>query len=318
MSKILVTGGAGFIGSQTVKKLLGLGHQVTTVDNLNDYYSPELKKDRLKQLKDYQNFKFFELDIANKNDLKEVFQKNQFEVICHLAAQAGVRYSFENPEAYQKANLEGTFNLLEMAKDYEIKNFVFASSSSVYGNSNQDYFSEVDNTDSPVSLYAATKKAGELLISFYHQSFGINSLALRLFTVYGPWGRPDMAYFKFAQAILNNQPIDVYNQGKHQRDFTYIDDIVDGFVKAIEFNQSNQGFEIINLGNSKPVELEYFITTLESLLGKKAIKNYQPMQPGDVLKTSANIEKAKRLLSWQPTTSIEEGLEKFVAWFKTY
>ncbi len=318
MKTILLTGGAGFIGFHTAKKLLQKRYKVILIDNLNDYYSPKLKKDRLKQIESEENLKIHKIDIANLDNLKKLFKENEVEIICHLAAQPGVRYSFENPEAYHQSNVKGTFNLLELAREYKIKKFVFASSSSVYGNSQNEAFLETDNTDKPISLYAATKKAGELLIHYYHDAFGLNVIALRFFTVYGPWGRPDMAYYKFSKSILDGKTIDVYNKGRHQRDFTYIDDIVEGIIKSIEFEQNDPYFEVVNLGNSKPVELEYFIGTLEKFLSKKADKNYLPMQPGDVLKTSANIDKAKRLLNWQPTTSIEQGLKKFVAWFKEY
>ncbi|PIT90785.1 MAG: hypothetical protein COU22_00295 [Candidatus Komeilibacteria bacterium CG10_big_fil_rev_8_21_14_0_10_41_13] len=313
--KILVTGGAGFIASHLVKKLLTLNHQVIVVDNFNNYYDPQLKRDRLKEI-DNPNFKLYELDVNQLDKLEKLFAENNFDLVYNLAAQPGVRYSLENPTAYKISNIDGTFNILEMIKKFKVKKLIQASSSSVYGNSDKEAFLEKDNTDRPASLYAATKKAAELLIDYYQKVSDFQAIIFRFFTVYGPWGRPDMSYFKFADKITKNQSIDVYNHGKHLRDFTYIDDIIEGLIKALDYKKTD--FEIINLGNSKPVELEYFIETLEKLFGLKAKKNYLPMQPGDVFKTSADITKAQKLLGWQPKTSIEGGLEKFVDWYKDY
>lgn len=312
---ILVTGGAGFIGSQVTKSLLERGDQVIIVDNFNNYYEPLLKEDRLNQL--LAGFKpvVYRLDIADQVKLSEVFKNHKIDKICHLAAQAGVRYSLENPGVYIKSNIIGTHNLLELAREYKIKDFVFASSSSVYGDNEKIPFAETDVVDRPISLYAATKKANELEAYTYHKLFGLNVFGLRFFTVYGPWGRPDMAYFLFTKSILSSEEVKVFNQGKMKRDFTYIDDIVAGVVKALD---RVAGYEIINLGNNQPITLEEFIGVIENELGKTAKKKYDDRQPGDVIETYADITKAKRVLDWQPSTSIKAGLKKFIGWYKSY
>ncbi|MBI5765964.1 GDP-mannose 4,6-dehydratase [Candidatus Falkowbacteria bacterium] len=315
MQTILVTGIAGFIGSHVAQKLVEKNYQVIGVDNFNSYYSPLLKEGRVKNLLVRQKENIYRFDIARRSDLEKIFSNNKIDKICHLAAQAGVRYSFENPDAYISANIIGTHNLLELAKKYNVKDFIFASSSSVYGGNKALPFEETATVNHPVSLYAATKVANEIEAYTYHHLYGLNCWGLRFFTVYGPWGRPDMALFKFTKAILDGQPIDVYNQGQHQRDFTYIGDIVSGVIAAIE---KCQGYEIFNLGNNQPVELEYFISVIEKTLGKKAIKNYLPLQPGDVIATYANIDKAKNFLGFNPKTKIDEGIEKFIAWYKNY
>ncbi len=311
MPTILVTGGAGFIGSHLTKKLSERGDEIIIVDNFNDYYDPALKEARIKDF----NCQLYRGDISNKDFLREVFQKSKIDKICHVAAQAGVRYSLENPDVYIQSNIVGTHNLLELAKEFGIKDFIFASSSSVYGNNQKAPFSETDPVDKPISLYAATKKANELQGYTYHHLYGLNFWALRFFTVYGPWGRPDMAYFKFSKMILAHQPIDVYNQGQHRRDFTYVDDIINGVVSAID---NCRGYDIINLGNNQPVELEYFIKVIEDNLGKKAVKNYLPLQPGDVLETYADIDKAQKMLNYNQKTKIEEGIKKFIDWYLKY
>ncbi|HNW09375.1 MAG TPA: NAD-dependent epimerase [bacterium] len=312
---ILITGIAGFIGSNTAKRLLSEGVEVVGVDNFNDYYDPQIKRDRInKFLADY-DFKVYECDIADKDKLKGVFANHKIDKICHLAAQAGVRYSLENPAAYISANIVGTNNILELAKDYGIKQVVYASSSSVYGGNTKIPFSEADPVDNPISLYAATKKANELQAHVYHHLYGINTVGLRFFTVYGPWGRPDMALFKFTKAILAGQPIDVYNHGEHRRDFTYIDDIVAGIVAALD---NCQGYQIYNLGNNQPVELEYFISVIENELGQPAIKNYLPLQVGDVPATYADIDKAKSQLGYEPKVGVEQGIKNFLEWYKRY
>jgi UDP-glucuronate 4-epimerase len=282
---------------------------------MNEYYDVSLKKSRLGILKPYSDFVFYKEDIQNLPGLKKVFQTHAIDRVCNLAAQAGVRYSLENPFSYQKSNLEGFLNLLEIAREYQIQNFVYASSSSVYGSNEKTPFSVEDRVDSPVSLYAATKKANELMAHAYHHLFGFPCTGLRYFTVYGPWGRPDMALFLFTDAILNNRPIDVYNYGRMRRDFTYIDDIVDGTIAAIE---KPHDCEVFNLGNSDTTELMEFIRVIEEELGKEAQKNMMPLQPGDVPATSADIQKSRVMLGFSPKTSIREGIHNFLVWYREY
>lgn len=315
MSKtILLTGAAGFIGAQTAQALLGRGDQVIGVDNLNDYYSVQLKKDRLARLKS-PRFTFHELDIANTLQLAKALEGNKIDAICHLAAQAGVRYSLEKPLTYIQSNLLGSTVIFELAKITGINQIVYASSSSVYGNNPQTPFREDQKIDRPISLYAATKAGVELLAHTYNHLYKIKMTGLRFFTVYGPWGRPDMAPIKFAKAISAGETIDVYNHGKMQRDFTYIDDIVRGIVSSLNRPLED---EIINLGGSQVTELEYFIALLEKEFGKKAKKNYLPLQPGDVLTTAADTSKAKSLLDWTPQVNLEEGVSRFCQWFSRY
>jgi len=314
--KILVTGGAGFIGFHLAKKL-SEKDEVVIVDNLSDYYDVKLKEDRLDQIKD--KVEFHKIDISDFSPLKKIFEKHKFDLICHIAAQAGVRYSLINPWAYEKSNILGTLNIFELAKKFNIKKVIYASSSSVYGGNKKVPFSEEDKVDKPISLYAATKIANELMAHTYHHLYKIDMVGLRYFTVYGPFGRPDMAMFKFTKNIFEDKPIEVYNFGNMKRDFTYIDDIIGGTIKAINFCLNNDDIcEIINLGNSKPIELNYFIELLEKEIGKEAKKNLLPMQPGDVLETYADITKAKKILGWEPKTKIEEGVKKFVKWYKDY
>ncbi len=315
MSKYLITGSAGFIGFHVSKKLLDRGDIVIGVDNLNDYYDPKLKEDRLNILKKYEYFTFYKVDISDYDSLKEIFEKHKIDKVFNPAAQAGVRYSLENPFAYEKSNILGFLNILELCVKYEIKNLVYASSSSVYGNNKKIPFSENDNVDHPISLYAATKKSNELMAHVYHHLYGLKTTGLRYFTVYGPWGRPDMALFKFTKNIIERKPIDVYNYGKMKRDFTYIDDIVDGTISALD---KDYDYEIFNLGNNKTVELNYFIEVIEKELNKKAIKNLMPIQPGDVPETFADIEKAKKMLRYDPKTKIEEGIKQFIKWYREY
>lgn len=311
--KVLITGGAGFIGSYITKRLIDLGYEVIIVDNFNSYYNPELKEARIsKFLKGYK-FKLYRIDIADFKSLRKIFQKNKIDIICHQAAQAGVRYSLENPFIYEQSNITATLNLLELAKDFKIKSFIFASSSSVYGGNKKMPFSEKDFTDNPISLYAATKKSTELLARCYHNLYKIPCTGIRYFSVYGPWGRPDMALLKFTKAISENKPIEVYNYGKMKRNFTYIDDIVDGVITIIE---KNYPFEIFNLGGSENIELNDYIELIEKLIGKKAKKKFLPLQPGDVPETSADTSKAKKLLGWNSKISIEAGLERFIEWYK--
>ncbi len=323
---ILITGGAGFIGFHLAKALLEKGNTVTGIDNLNDYYDPDLKKARLEILEKYDNFSFILMDIADRNAIEKLFQNNKFDIVVNLAAQAGVRYSIDNPYAYVDSNLVGFANILEGCRHSMPKHLVYASSSSVYGANKKMPFSTDDNVDHPVSLYAATKKSNELMAHAYSYLYSIPVTGLRFFTVYGPWGRPDMAYFKFTKAILKGAPIDVYNHGKMKRDFTYIDDIVKGVIKIMGMPPARNDssgtdatpFKLYNIGNNIPVKLNYFIETLEKLIGKKAIKNMLPMQPGDVPATYADIDKLKSDTGFQPETSIEQGLKRFMAWYKQY
>jgi len=312
---ILVTGAAGFIGFHVAKRLLERGDAVVGVDNLNPYYDVQMKEGRLAILRNFDRFSFYREDIQNFDAMQRIFQKHEPGVICNLAAQAGVRYSLKDPFSYQKSNLEGFLNLLELARAQGVENFVYASSSSVYGNNKKMPFSVEDRVDTPVSLYAATKKANELMAHAYSHLYGIPCTGLRYFTVYGPWGRPDMALFLFTDAILNNRSINVYNYGKMRRDFTYIDDIADGTLAALDRPVL---YEIFNLGNSNSVELMDFIGALEEELGKKAEKNMMPIQPGDVPETSADIEKTRKLLGFSPKTPVKVGIRNFVAWYREY
>ena len=315
MLKILVTGGAGFIGFHTVIALLERGDDVVVIDNFNDYYSRELKEARAKVLADYKNVKIIRADITDYAAMEEIFKEHRFDKICHLAAQAGVRYSLENPFIYEKTNTLGTLNLLELCQRYSIKDFIFASSSSVYGNNKKLPFSEDDRVDIPISLYAATKKANEEMAFSYHHLYGLNCIGLRFFTVYGPWGRPDMALFKFTENIIAGKPIDVYNKGNMTRDFTYISDAVGGVLAAIDKSYS---YEIFNLARGESVNLMEYIKEIENNLGKKAEKNMMPIQPGDVPATLSDISKAKKMLNYNPRVSIKEGIKEFINWYRDY
>jgi UDP-glucuronate 4-epimerase len=311
----LVTGVAGFIGFYIARSLLEKGDMVVGIDNLNPYYDVSLKKARLEQIISHNNFSFYHEDINNLDALKRIFSQHQIDRICNLAAQAGVRYSIQNPFIYQESNVGGFLNLLEMARQFPVSNLVFASSSSVYGNNKELPFSVEDSVDTPISLYGATKKADELMAYAYSHLFEIPLTGLRYFTVYGPWGRPDMALFLFTSSILDGSPIDIYNFGKMKRDFTYIDDIVDGTISALN---SPFRYEIFNLGNSKTVELMELIKIIEEELGIEAKKNFLPLQPGDVPETYANIEKTKKMLGFNPKTSIRTGIKKFLSWYRDY
>lgn len=317
--KFLVTGAAGFIGFHTSQYLLKRGDTVIGIDNLNDYYDSSLKEARLSQLITQESFKFHKIDLIDKKAIDELFKKESPEYVINLAAQAGVRYSLENPYAYIDSNITGFINILEACRDNPVRHLVFASSSSVYGANKQIPFSIEDKIVSPVSLYGATKASNELLAYSYNHLFNIPMTALRFFTVYGPWGRPDMAYFKFTRSILNGDSIDVFNNGEHARDFTYIDDIVAGVVSSVDRNiDDDNDFRIYNLGNNKPVELMQFIETLENIMGKKAELNMLPMQKGDVEKTYADIELSMKELNYSPKTDVASGLARFVEWFKDY
>jgi len=329
---ILVTGAAGFIGYHVARRFLEQGFRVVGVDNLNDYYSVSLKKDRLKQL-DERDFNFVEADISDQEAMQKVFQDHSIAIVVHLAAQAGVRYSLENPAAYIQSNVVGTANLLELSRQHGIQHFVYASSSSVYGLNRRLPFAEDDSVDHPVSLYAATKKSSELMAHSYSHLFQLPTTGLRFFTVYGPWGRPDMATFKFTKAILEGKPIDVYNHGQMRRDFTYVDDIVTGTVAAAlnpakpdetwdpqnpKPSTSPAPYRVYNIGNHDSVELTRFIEVFEEAIGKKAILNLLPLQPGDVLETYADIEALNQAVGYTPTTPIEVGIPRFVDWYRTY
>jgi UDP-glucuronate 4-epimerase len=331
--QILVTGAAGFIGFYLCQRLLNDGHQVIGIDNLNDYYDVMLKQDRLTQLKDHDNFSFQKLDLADGKGLEELFHRYEFESVVNLGAQAGVRYSLKNPRAYLDSNVTGFGNILEGCRYHKVNHLVYASSSSVYGANTKIPFSVQDNVDRPISLYAATKKANELMAHSYSHLYQIPTTGLRFFTVYGPWGRPDMAPMLFTKAILAGKPIDIFNSGKMQRDFTYVDDIIEGVVRVmhniptpnpdlIETTPnpaiSKAPYRIYNIGNNQPVELMYFIEVLEKCLGIEAIKNHLPMQPGDVPITYADVSDLTADVGFKPNTSIDVGVQRFVDWYRTY
>jgi len=330
--KILVTGAAGFIGFHLAEKLVSLGHSVVGIDTINDYYNVELKyarllhsgikREKINYGKKVQSeatleYSFIKLDITDRDVLFNLFTQERFDCVCNFAAQAGVRYSLENPYAYIDSNISGFLNILQACRLHQIKHLVFASSSSVYGTNEKTPFAVTDFTDNPVSIYAATKKSNELMAHTYSHLFNIPCIGLRFFTVYGPWGRPDMAYYKFAAAIMNNKPIEVYNYGDMLRDFTYIDDVIDGVVSAIKNipHNSPTPFALYNLGNNQPEKLTDFIQTLEQALGHTAEKVYREMQPGDVPATMADIDLTRKALDWYPKTRINVGLKLFAAWF---
>ncbi|HAI69334.1 MAG TPA: capsular biosynthesis protein CpsI [Gammaproteobacteria bacterium] len=330
---ILITGAAGFIGAQLSKRLLEQGFDIVGIDNLNDYYDINLKKARLRQLENQPHFRFIQLDLADRAGMAELFEREKFKRVVNLAAQAGVRYSIENPYAYVDSNVVGFVNLLEGCRHHGVEHLVFASSSSVYGLNTKMPFSVQHNVDHPISLYAATKKTNELMAHTYAHLYGLPTTGLRFFTVYGPWGRPDMACFKFTKAILEEQPIEVYNYGRMQRDFTYIDDIIEGVVKILDRvpepnlkcssnspdpSSSTAPYRIYNIGNNQPVELMYCIHTLEKALGKTAKMQMLPMQPGDVMATYADISDLEREFGFKPRTTIEEGIGHFVDWYRNY
>ena len=346
--KILITGTAGFIGYHLAKKLLERGDTVVGLDNINDYYDVNIKYDRLKncginreEIKDgeilhsagYPEYSFIKLDLADRDKINSLFENEQFDSVCSLAAQAGVRYSLENPYAYTDSNVSGFINILEVCRHNKVKNLVYASSSSVYGLNEEMPFSTSDNVDHPVSLYAATKKANELMAHTYSHLYNLPTTGLRFFTVYGPWGRPDMALFLFTKAILENRAIDVYNNGNMQRDFTYIDDIVEGIVRVIDNppkgnpdwsgaspdpSSSKAPYKIYNIGNGSPVKLMDFISSIEKSLGKEAEKNFMPLQMGDVPSTWADTEGLEKDTGYKPGTDIETGVSKFIEWYRNY
>lgn len=314
MKNVLVTGGAGFIGSHLVEKLLAEKlWNVTVVDNFNDFYSPELKRSNIEFFADNPNFSLHEVDICDAENLEKIFSESNFDTIVHLAARAGVRPSLLQPKLYTETNVTGTLNLLELAKQHKVEQFVFGSSSSVYGINSKVPFSETDKINKPISPYAATKAAGELLCHAYSHLYNMRIICLRFFTVYGARQRPDLAIRKFSQLITEGKPIQVFGDGMTRRDYTYIDDIIQGVRQAMDYKKSK--YEIINLGESQTIQLRELIRVIEENLGKKAIIDRQPMQPGDVPQTYANIAKARKLLDYDPQTKIDEGIEKFVKWF---
>ncbi len=332
-STVLITGSSGFIGYHLSNKLIKLNYKVIGLDNMNNYYELNLKKTRLNNLIKSNNFIFENIDLKNMSDVKNLFEKYDFDVVVNLAAQAGVRYSIENPYAYLDSNLTGFLNILEACRAYPVKHLLYASSSSVYGGNKVAPFSTNHNVDHPVSLYAATKKSNELMAHTYSHLYDIPTTGLRFFTVYGPWGRPDMAYFSFTKDIIEGNPIKVFNHGKMERDFTYIDDIVEGIVKLIprapeknpdwdeskdELGSSFAPYRVYNIGNNQPVQLMKFINVLEEKIGKEANKQYMEMQPGDVMRTYADVSELERDIDFKPSTSIEDGLGKFVDWYKEY
>ena len=333
--KILVTGAAGFIGFHTCKKLVSQGHSVYGIDNINDYYDPKLKFDRLNELgfneaesklfkneiqsAKFNSLRFSRIDLVDHESIDNLFKQEQFEVVCNLAAQAGVRYSIENPKAYIDSNITGFLNILEGCRNHKVKHLVYASSSSVYGENKKVPFETTDNVDHPISLYAATKKSNELMAHTYGHLYGFKTTGLRFFTVYGPWGRPDMAYYLFAEAISNNQPIKVFNNGEMERDFTYVGDIVNGVTKIIEKNiESREHYKIYNIGNNKTESLQNFITTIEKAMGKLAMKEMYPMQQGDVPRTFADIDGLIKDYKYSPSTNIKSGIKYFVNWFLSH
>ncbi len=331
MQNILVTGTAGFIGMHTAARLLDRGDTVVGIDNLNDYYSVQLKQDRLAQLTGRPGFQFEKLSLEDREGMAKLFESHRFDSVIHLAAQAGVRYSLTHPHAYVDANLVGFINILECCRHHQVGHLTYASSSSVYGANRKIPFSVDDRVDHPVSLYAATKKANELMAHTYSHLYGIPTTGLRFFTVYGPWGRPDMALWLFTKAILSGQPIDVFNHGKMKRDFTFITDIVEGVIRTSDTIPTAQPvtsmtddaktsapYRLYNIGNNQPVELMYLIETLENALGRKAEKNMLPMQPGDVPATFADIDALQRDVGFRPSTPIEEGVQNFVDWYRMY
>jgi len=312
MQKILVTGSAGFIGWATCRLLLNKGATVIGIDNLNDYYDPKIKELRLADLKTFQNFIFYKIDIECFEILKNIFQLHKIESVINLAARAGVRASVENPWGYLDTNVKGTINLLECVKNYGVKTFIHASTSSVYGDTDQMPFKVSDNTDKPLAPYPASKKSAELFCYSYHYLYGVNTIIPRYFTVYGPFGRPDMSIFRFIKKIDDGEPITVYGDGKQKRDFTFVEDIAEATVSSLNL----EGYKIFNLGNDNPVELIYVINLIEKLLGKKAQIQWQPRHPADIYATWADIQEAKNFIGWSPKVSIEEGIEKTVHWFR--
>ena len=322
MKKILITGVAGFIGYHLSEKLLNNNYDIIGIDNLNDYYDPNLKKARLDNLNELPNFEFYKIDFINNKELKPIFANNQIDQVIHLGAQAGVRYSISNPQFYIDTNITGFLNILENSKNSNIQNIIYASSSSIYGINEKMPFSENDKTEKQISMYGVSKKTNELMAHTYSNLYELNTVGLRFFTVYGPWGRPDMALYIFTKAIIENKRIDLFNEGDHARSFTYIDDITEPIHRLIKINykkhDSTSCDEILNIGGSKPVKLLRFIDIIEKYLGKKAKINLKPMQQGDVKETNADIDKLERITGYKPQTDIEEGIKRFIDWYLNY
>ena len=333
IKKKIITGSAGFIGSSLCLKLLKQGDIVIGIDNHNDYYDPKIKEARIERLKKYSNYKHYKIDISNQKSLEDVFKEHRPQVVVNLAAQAGVRYSIENPLAYINSNIVGFANILENCRNYKVSHLVYASTSSVYGANTKMPFSEHDSANHPLSVYAASKKSNELMAHSYSHLYKLPTTGLRFFTVYGPWGRPDMALFKFTKAIIDEKPIDVFNHGKHTRDFTYIDDIVEGIKRTLDnpatknanWNSnepdpatSNAPWSIYNIGNNKPIKLMDYIDALEKALAKKAEINFLPLQPGDVPDTYASTQNLNEKFNYKPSTSVIDGVSNFVKWYKDY
>ncbi|WP_230970985.1 NAD-dependent epimerase [Nitrogeniibacter aestuarii] len=331
--KVLVTGAAGFIGMHASERLLARGDEVVGLDNLNDYYDPQIKRDRLARIEPHENFRFVKMDVADRAGMEKLFAEEKFDKVIHLAAQAGVRYSLENPHAYIDSNIVGFMNILEGCRHNAVKHLVYASSSSVYGGNTKMPFSEHDSVDHPISMYAATKKANELMAHTYSHLYGLPTTGLRFFTVYGPWGRPDMALFLFTKAMLEGKAINVFNHGKMQRDFTYVDDIVEGVIRVTDRDaaadpeydavkadpaRSSAPYRVFNIGNQGPVELMAFVNAIEKSLGITAEKNLMPMQPGDVPATFADVSELSDWTGFHPGTSIDDGVARFVSWYRDY
>jgi len=331
--KILVTGSAGFIGFHLVNKLAKQNIEIVGIDNINDYYSSDLKFARLQEAgidqntlewnkkvpsSKHANYSFYRMNLENREQIEKLFSEEKFDIVCNLAAQAGVRYSIENPHAYIESNIVGFMNILEACRHHNIQHLIYASSSSVYGNSVTMPLSVEDRVDNPISLYAATKKSNELMAHTYSHLYGLQTTGLRFFTVYGPWGRPDMAYFSFTKNILENTPIKVFNHGDLYRDFTYIDDIVNGIEKILFNPLGENSYRLYNIGNSTPVKLMDFIETIEKAVGKEAIKEYHDMQPGDVYKTFADVSALEKDFGYSPDTPIKKGINEFIKWYKSY
>jgi UDP-glucuronate 4-epimerase len=316
--KILVTGAAGFIGFHLSRQLLGKGHEVTGVDSISGYYSTRLKQDRVELLSPYRMFSFSEMDVCNRSDIESLFASGNFDMVIHLAAQPGVRYSIDAPHKYIESNIVGFLNVLEASRQNKVSHFLYASSSSVYGNRVGGSFSEAGDTDHPESLYAATKKSNELIAYSYTRQFGIQAIGLRFFSVYGPWGRPDMAYFSFTKKILRGELVPVFNNGEMVRDFTYIDDICNGVVSLVETVDKLPQYKVYNLGNNKPLKISQLIEAIEEALGRKALIDLKPMQSGDVVFTCADIAESFKDFGYKPVTSIKEGVGKFVDWYRSY